>query len=94
MCRSRFRWQEKALQREHQHFSIEFLQSNICSGNLPLDVGERLSRRDVIDDDDAVSSSVVGWGDGAEPLLAGGVPDLELHPEQQEQRVCFWAAST
>jgi hypothetical protein len=42
------------------------------------DVVERLLVRDVVDDDDAVRAAVVGGGDGAEALLAGRVPDLEL----------------
>ena len=46
----------------------------------PLDVGERFSGRDVINDDDAVGAAIVRRRDGAEPLLAGGVPDLQLHP--------------
>ena len=42
----------------------------------PLYVGETLSAGNVVDDDDPVSSPVVGAGDGPEPLLAGSVPDL------------------
>ena len=43
-----------------------------------LDVGEALAAGDIVDDDDAVSAPVVGAGDGAESLLAGRVPDLQL----------------
>eukprot|EP00964_Phaeocystis_antarctica_P105933 scaffold70910_cov69-Phaeocystis_antarctica.AAC.7 len=43
-----------------------------------LDVVERVEVRDVVHDDDAVSAAVVGAADGAEPLLARSVPNLEL----------------
>jgi hypothetical protein len=43
-----------------------------------LDVFEGLSIGDVVDQDDAVGSLVVGGGDGLEPFLAGSVPDLQL----------------
>lgn len=41
-----------------------------------LDVVEGLLVRDVIDHDDAVGAPVVGGGDGPEPLLTRGVPNL------------------
>eukprot|EP00443_Scrippsiella_acuminata_P067105 CAMPEP_0115522972 /NCGR_PEP_ID=MMETSP0271-20121206/80381_1 /TAXON_ID=71861 /ORGANISM="Scrippsiella trochoidea, Strain CCMP3099" /LENGTH=77 /DNA_ID=CAMNT_0002954339 /DNA_START=384 /DNA_END=617 /DNA_ORIENTATION=+ len=41
-------------------------------------VFERRLVSDVIDDDDAVGAPVVAARDGAEALLPGGVPDLEL----------------
>ena len=43
-----------------------------------LHVAEALLVGAVVDDDDAVGAAVVGRGDGAEPLLAGRVPDLEF----------------
>mmetsp|Transcript_8630 Transcript_8630/g.24220 ORF Transcript_8630/g.24220 Transcript_8630/m.24220 type:complete len:319 (-) Transcript_8630:1038-1994(-) len=43
-----------------------------------LDVVEGFVVGDVVDDDDAVGAAVVRGGDGAEALLAGGVPNLEL----------------
>lgn len=43
-----------------------------------LDVVEGFVVGDVVDDDDAVGPAVVRGGDGAEALLAGGVPNLEL----------------
>ena len=43
-----------------------------------LDIVEGLIVRYIIDDDDAVGSSVVGRGDGTETLLSGCVPNLEL----------------
>jgi hypothetical protein len=33
---------------------------------------------DIVDEQDAHGAAVVGSGDGAETLLAGGVPDLQL----------------
>ena len=42
------------------------------------DLLERLPVRDVVDDDDPVAAVVVALCDGAEPLLASGIPDLEL----------------
>ena len=39
-----------------------------------LDVVERVEVGDVVHDDDAVSATVVGAADGAEPLLARSVP--------------------
>mmetsp|Transcript_109832 Transcript_109832/g.289731 ORF Transcript_109832/g.289731 Transcript_109832/m.289731 type:complete len:255 (-) Transcript_109832:78-842(-) len=44
-----------------------------------LHVLERLLIGDVVDDDDAMGAAVITAGDGAESLLAGGVPDLQLH---------------
>ena len=41
-----------------------------------LDVVEWFLVCDVVDHDDAVGASVVGRGDGPEPLLPRGVPDL------------------
>lgn len=32
----------------------------------------------IIDNNDSVSTSVVGWGDSAETFLPGSVPNLEL----------------
>ena len=49
--------------------------------DLPFDVCEWFSGRNVVDDDDPVGSSVVGWSDGTEALLAGCVPNLKLHPD-------------
>ena len=43
-----------------------------------LDVAEALLVGAVVDDDDAVRAAVVSGRDGAEPLLAGRVPDLEF----------------
>ena len=43
-----------------------------------LHVVEGLLVGDVVDHDDAVGAPVVGAGDGAEPLLASRVPDLQL----------------
>ena len=43
-----------------------------------LHVVEGLVVGDVVDDDDAVGSAVVGRGNGAEALLPRGVPNLEL----------------
>ena len=43
-----------------------------------LDVVEALLVGDVVDEHDAHGPAVVGRGDGAEPLLAGRVPDLQL----------------
>ena len=43
-----------------------------------LDVVEGFVVGDVVHDDDAVGAAVVRGGDGAEALLAGGVPNLEL----------------
>ena len=48
---------------------------------LPFDVCKRLSGCDVIDDDDAVRAAIVSGGDGPKPFLAGGVPNLKLHPD-------------
>ena len=42
------------------------------------DVVKRLTVRDVEHQHDAVSAAVVGVGDGAEALLASGVPQLQL----------------
>ena len=42
-----------------------------------LDVVEGLLVRDIVDHDDAVSASVVRRGDGPEPLLTRGVPNLQ-----------------
>lgn len=39
-----------------------------------LDVVERVHVGDIVDDADAVSAAVVRRGDGAETLLAGGIP--------------------
>ena len=41
-----------------------------------LDIVEGLVVRHVINDDDAMSSSVIGRGDGAETLLPRSIPDL------------------
>ena len=49
--------------------------------NIPdpvLDVIEAFLVGDVVDKHDAHGPSVVGGGDGSEPLLAGSVPDLKL----------------
>jgi len=49
--------------------------------NVPdpvLDIVKGLLVGDVVHQHNAHGSSVVGRGDGPEPLLAGGVPDLEL----------------
>jgi hypothetical protein len=43
-----------------------------------LDVVKGFVVGDVVDDDDAVGAAVVRGGDGAEALLSGGVPNLEL----------------
>ena len=43
-----------------------------------LDVVEALLVGDVVDEHDAHRPAIVGSGDGAEPLLPGSVPDLEL----------------
>ena len=43
-----------------------------------LDIVEGLVVSHVIDNDDAMSSSVVGRGDGAETLLPRSIPDLEF----------------
>lgn len=43
-----------------------------------LHVGEGVAPRDVVDEQRAGGAAKVGLGDGAERLLAGGVPDLEL----------------
>mmetsp|Transcript_9632 Transcript_9632/g.20473 ORF Transcript_9632/g.20473 Transcript_9632/m.20473 type:complete len:102 (-) Transcript_9632:330-635(-) len=42
------------------------------------DALERPPVRDVVDEQDALRAAEVGGRDGAEALLAGGVPDLEL----------------
>ena len=39
-----------------------------------LDVVERVHVGDIVDDTDPVGATVVGGGDGAEALLAGGIP--------------------
>lgn len=44
-----------------------------------LDVVEGVHISDIVDDADAVSTAVVRRGDGSETLLAGGIPDLQLH---------------
>ena len=46
----------------------------------PFDIGERLSVRHVVHDDDSVSASVISGSDGAESLLSGRVPDLQFNP--------------
>ena len=57
---------------------------HICTSvlfNVPdpvLDVVEALLVGDVVDQHDAHGAAVVGGGDGAEPLLASCVPDLQL----------------
>lgn len=43
-----------------------------------LDVVEQLLVSDVVYNDDAVSATVVGGSNGTEPLLASGIPDLQL----------------
>jgi hypothetical protein len=43
-----------------------------------LDVGEGGLVGDVVDDDDAVRSTVVTGRDGTEALLSGGIPNLQL----------------
>lgn len=48
-----------------------------------LDVGEGVGVGYVVDDNDAVCASVVGGGDGAESLLAGGVPLLFVDREEE-----------
>jgi hypothetical protein len=40
------------------------------------DVAEGGLGGDIVDHDDAVRSLVVGAGDGPEPFLTGGIPDL------------------
>lgn len=44
-----------------------------------LHVVEALHIGDIIDDSNAVGAAVVGGGDGAEALLASGIPDLHLN---------------
>lgn len=51
--------------------AVDFLQPG-------LDIGKGVGVGDVVDDDDAVCAAVVRAGDGAEPLLAGRVPNLQL----------------
>jgi len=51
------------------------LQNVVRTGRLTL---ERLIIRHVIDEEDAHSTAIVRSGDGAEPLLTGGIPDLQL----------------
>lgn len=43
-----------------------------------LDIVEGLVVGNIVDDNDAMGSSVVGGGDGAETFLSGCVPNLEL----------------
>ena len=43
-----------------------------------LDIIERFIISHIIDNNDTVSTSVVGWGDSAETLLSSSVPNLEL----------------
>ncbi len=40
---------------------------------------KRAAVGDVVDEDDPLRPAEVGGGDGAEALLPGGIPDLELH---------------
>lgn len=44
-----------------------------------LDVVEGVHVGDIVDDADAVGAAVVGRGDGAETLLAGGIPLQQTH---------------
>lgn len=44
-----------------------------------LDIVECFLVRHVVHDNDAVGAAVVGRGDGAETLLPGRVPNLQLH---------------
>jgi hypothetical protein len=43
-----------------------------------LDVVERVHVGNIVDDADAVGTTVVGRGDGSETLLAGSIPNLKL----------------
>ena len=49
------------------------------NGSAPVaNIGERLLVCDIIREDNAHGAAVVGGGDGAEPLRAGRVPDLQF----------------
>ena len=52
-------------------YTVEFLEP-------AADVVEGGAAGDVVDEEGAEGAAVVGGGDGAEALLAGGVPDLGL----------------
>lgn len=43
-----------------------------------FDVVEGVLVGDVVNDNDAVSAAIIGRGNGAETLLAGGIPNLKL----------------
>jgi len=43
-----------------------------------LDIVERLCVSDIIDNDNAVRTTVVGRGDGPKAFLSSGIPNLEL----------------
>ena len=57
---------------------------------LPFDISERFPWCDVIDDDDPVSSSVIGRSDCPKPFLSGCVPNLKLHPVQNMDNDVSW----
>ena len=49
------------------------------NGSVPVaDIGERLLVGDVVHEENAHGAAVVGGGDGAKPLRAGSVPDLQF----------------
>ena len=52
---------------------------------VPFDVGEGLSRADVVDNDDTVGSPVISRRDRSKPLLTRRVPYLKLHPGKRKQ---------
>ncbi len=66
-----------------------------------IDIVETLSVRDVVGEDDSVRPFIVSGSDGFEPLLSGGVPnvqfnwlvidvqvfDLEIHSDGREEGV-------
>ena len=49
------------------------------NGSVPVaDIGERLLVCDIVHEENAHGAAIVGGGDGAKPLRAGSVPDLEF----------------
>ena len=49
------------------------------NGSAPVaDIGERLLICDIVHEENAHGAAIVGGGDGAKPLRAGSVPDLQF----------------
>lgn len=48
----------------------------VVVARLPFDIGKGLAGGDIVDHNDPVGASVIGRGDGSEPLLTSSVPDL------------------